>query len=144
VVPYGRTVVHPPDTFALYWETYGLDPDPSGNYSVSVRVTVRLVEIIRQGDAVSRWLANVADRLGFTAEGDDRLSLTFTRLEPRDSRDRLPLVLRLGLGEAPTGRYRLEIQTTDRVSGRTATTTRDFQVRPPSPGSTGIAAPVDR
>ena len=129
VAPLGRLVVHPRDTFALYWETYGLQPD-SGSYHVRVKLTVTLVEIVRRGDAVSRWLANVADFVGLTPEGDDRLTLSYVRREPTNGRDRLPQVLRLGLGEAPTGRYRVQIEMTDLASGRTTTGVREFQVRP--------------
>lgn len=129
VRPFGRTVVHPRDTFALYWETYGMQPTATDAYDVQVRITVRLMEIVRQGDAVSRWLANLADKVGLTPEGDDRLSLSFPRSEARGARDRLPMVVRLGLGDAPIGRYRLEIEMTDKTSGRHATSSRDFHVR---------------
>ncbi len=129
VTPSGRNVVYPLDTFALYWESYGLQPSTVDAFRVNVRITVRLLEIERKGDAVSRWLANLADKLALTPEGEDRLSLSFPRGEARAGRDRLPLVVRLSLGDAPLGRYRLEVEMTDSVSGRAATSMREFHVR---------------
>ena len=119
------------DTFALYWEAYALRPDSLGDVAVEVELTVTLVEMARTGDAVSRGLANVADLLGLTPEGDERLSMRFTKRERLDGRDRVPQLVSLSVGEAPIGRYRVEVTVRDLTAGTTARTAREFTLSPP-------------
>jgi hypothetical protein len=119
------------DTFALYWEAYALRPDSVGDVAVEVELTVTLVEMARTGDAVSRGLANVADLLGLTPEGDERLSMRFTKRERLDGRDRVPQLVSLSVGEAPIGRYRVEVTVRDLTAGTTARTAREFTLSPP-------------
>ena len=125
------TRVTPLDTFALYWEAYALRPDSVGDVQVEVELTVTLLEIQRKGDAVSRGLANLADLLGFTPEGDQQLGMRFTRRERLDGRDRVPLSVSLSLGEAPIGRYRLDVTVRDRTASTTARMSREFTISPP-------------
>ena len=125
------TRVTPRDTFTLYWEAYALRADSVGDVQVEVELTVTLLEIQRKGDAVSRGLANLADLLGFTPEGDQQLGMRFTRRERLDGRDRVPLSVSLSLGEAPIGRYRLDVTVRDRTASTTARMSREFTISPP-------------
>ncbi len=125
------TRVMPRDTFALYWEAYALRPDSVGDVQVEVELAVTLLEIQRKGDAVSRWLANVADLVGLTPEGDQQLGMRFTRRERLDGRDRLPLLVSLSLGEAPIGRYRLDVTVRDKTANTSTRASREFTISPP-------------
>ncbi len=124
------TRVSPRDTFALYWEAYAVRPDSVGDVQVEVELAVTLLEIQRKGDAVSRGLANIADLLGLTPEGDQQLGMRFTRRERLDARDRLPLLVSLSLGEAPIGRYRLDVTVRDQTANTTARMSREFTISP--------------
>ncbi len=124
------TRVAPRDTFAVYWEAYALRPDSVGDVQVEVELAVTLLEIQRKGDAVSRWLANVADLVGLTPEGDQQLGMRFTRRERLDGRDRVPLLVSLSLGEAPIGKYRLDVTVRDRTANTTARMSREFTISP--------------
>lgn len=125
------TRLSPRDTFALYWEAYALRPDSAGDVQVDVEVAVTLLQIQRKGDAVARWFGNVADLVGLTPEGDQQLGMRYTRVERLNGRDRLPLLVSLSLGEAPVGRYRLDVMIRDRTAQTSARTSREFTISPP-------------
>lgn len=125
----GDLALLPRDTVAVYWEGYGLRPDPTGRVRYDVHLAMRLVEIDRGGGVLGRTLGSLADALGMTAEGEDQVGVRFTRDEPLDGRDRLPDLVTLGLGEAPAGRYRLTVTLTDRLHGGTVRTERMFAIR---------------
>jgi GWxTD domain-containing protein len=126
--PRGDVALAQRDTFALYWENYGLAPDPNGRVSYDVKLTITL-EQIERGNGVSRFFGGLSDIVGLSAEGDQQLGLRFARSEALDGRDRIPEVVTLGLGSAPSGRYRLDIVVTERASNRTARTQRQFFIR---------------
>jgi len=133
VEPLGALVIAQRDTFSLYWELYGLSAasDQRLRYEVEVQVTVLSVD--RGPDAMARFFGGVADLVGLSAVGEDKLALRFTREAPSTSenRQRLPELLTLGLGTSPPGRYRLTVNVTDRVSGRTTTSQREFSIARP-------------
>jgi GWxTD domain-containing protein len=126
------TRVSPRDTFAVYLETYDAQPNPDGNVQLDVELTVTLLEIERDGDRVSKWLANLADLVGLTPEGDQQLGMRFTRIEALSGRDRIPLLVSLSLGAAPVGRYRLDVTIHDRTQMATARRSREFTISRPS------------
>lgn len=126
------TRVSPRDTFAVYLETYDAQPNPDGNVQLDVELTVTLLEIERDSDRVSKWLANLADLVGLTPEGDQQLGMRFTRIEALSGRDRVPLLISLSLGAAPVGRYRLDVIIHDRTRMATARRSRDFTISRPS------------
>lgn len=82
---------------------------------------------------MARFFGGVADLVGFSAVGEDKLALRFTREAPAtpDNRRRLPELLTLGLGTSPSGRYRLTVNVTDQVSGRSTTSQREFSIARP-------------
>lgn len=128
VRPLFGTRIAPRDTFALYVEAYGLRPDTRGNVQVEITLTVTLLEITRSSTTLERWLGNLADVVGLTPEGDKQLGMRFTRTERLDGRDRLPLLTSVGMGTAPTGRYRLDVLVREIGSDRRTQVSRDFTI----------------
>lgn len=111
----------------LYWEVYGLVPDSAGVGAYDVDVVVRLQAIERHG-IMARLVGGVADAMGTTAAGDDRVVLTYRRELALRDRDRIPEFLAIDLGGSPAGVYTLEISVTDRHSGQTVLRARTFTV----------------
>jgi GWxTD domain-containing protein len=128
VRPLFGTRIAPRDTFALYVEAYGLRPDTRGDVQVEITLTVTLLEITRSGATLERWMGNLADVVGLTPEGDKQLGMRFTRTERLDGRDRLPLLTSIGMGTAPTGRYRLDVLVREIGSDRRTQVSRDFTI----------------
>ena len=128
VRPLFGTRIAPRDTFSLYVEAYGLRPDARGDVQVEITLTVTLLEITRSGATLERWMGNLADVVGLTPEGDKQLGMRFTRTERLDGRDRLPLLTSIGMGTAPTGRYRLDVLVREVGSDRRTQVSRDFTI----------------
>ncbi|MCC6245434.1 MAG: GWxTD domain-containing protein [Gemmatimonadaceae bacterium] len=128
LVPRGDLVLAQRDTFAVYWETYGLEPNAEGRVAYDVRLIITLEQIEREG-SVRRFFGGLTDIVGVSPEGDQQLGLRFARSDMLGGRDRIPEVVTLGLGSAPSGRYRLELVITEKVSGRTTRTRRQFFIR---------------
>jgi GWxTD domain-containing protein len=124
--PLGDLRIAQRDTFGMYWELYGLRPTPDGRVQYDVKVTVTVLEIDRGPDGVARFFGGVADLVGLTAEGEDRLSLNFSRNEAARDANRHAELITLGLGTSPAGRYRLTVTITERASKRSTTVNRDF------------------
>jgi hypothetical protein len=127
--PRGDLTVAPRDTFALYWESYGLTPAGDGRVNYGVRILVTLEEIDRGPGTVRRLLGGLSDVVGLSPEGDAQLGLRFERTVALVARDRVPDLVTLGLGSAPAGRYRLDLEVTDRTTGTTAQASRRFHIR---------------
>lgn len=121
------------DTLYLYWEEYGLTPDPATGAGRSrVELSLRLDDIDRKGQFVAaRILGGVSDAIGLSAEGDTRVSLRFDRAVPLDGADRAPSFLAVALGGAPYGTYTLELTVTDLVAGRSARRERVLRIPRP-------------
>ncbi len=128
LVPRGDVTLVQRDTFAVYWENYGLAPDVNGRVTYDVRLIITLEQIARS-NGVSRFFGGLSDIVGLSAEGDQQLGLRFERTEALEGRDRVPDVVTLGLGSAPAGRYRLELIVTERASKRVTRTQRQFFIR---------------
>ena len=128
VRPLFGTRIAPRDTFSLYVEAYGLRPNAQGDVQVDITLTVTLLEISRSGPTIERWLGNVADVVGLTPEGDKQLGMRFNRTERLEGRDRVPLLTSIGMGTAPSGRYRLDVLVREVGSDRRAQVSREFTI----------------
>jgi GWxTD domain-containing protein len=111
----------------LYWEIYGLRPDTAGVARYSVNVTIRIQELERRG-VVARAFGGVLDAAGVSAEGDDRVVLSYGREVDVSGLDRVPEFVEVDLGGSPPGLYILEISVEDREAGATVVRSRPFTV----------------
>lgn len=111
----------------LYWEIYGLQPDSVGVGAYTVSVTIRLQSIERRG-IVARLIGGSLDAAGLTAEGDDRVVLTYARDVTLRGRDRVPEYLAVDLGDSPEGLYSLDISVEDRRTYQSVLRSRSFAV----------------
>ncbi len=121
------------DTFAVYWETYGLTPTVDQRVRYDLHITVTLVSIDRGRDALRNFFGNLSDAVGLSPEGDTQLGVRFTRDEAIAGRDRVPDVVTLGLGSAPPGTYRLQVTITDSTNGARVSAQREFTISRMSP-----------
>ncbi len=128
LVPLADLRIAPRDTFAVYWENYGLRPDAAQRVAYEVRLVVTLLQLDRGRDPVRNLFGNIADVVGLSPEGDAQLGMRFERNQALDGRDRVPELVNLGLGTAPSGRYRLEVMVTDRVGGQSTRSQREFTI----------------
>ncbi len=131
LVPRGRLVMAPRDTFSLYWEVYGLGANTERRAHFDVDVQVTILSIDRGSDPVARFLGGVADLVGLSAIGDTQLGLRYERTEPLNAQDRVPQLVTLGLGTAPPGRYRLSVRITDRERQTSTSANREFSISRP-------------
>ena len=131
IVPNATLTFAPRDTAHLYWENYGVARDSTGSGRIRVELALHLRALERANVAVIRVIGGVADAVGLTPEGDDRVLLRFDRTVALDSRDRVANYLALDLGDAPFGAYTLELTVTDLTTGRKTTTQRAIAVPRP-------------
>jgi GWxTD domain-containing protein len=113
----------------LYYELYGLQPDPEGYASFDVALAVKVRELDREDKPnLLQMLGVLADTWGFSIAGDDRIELRFSReIDVADS-DRVTEYHSVDLMDAPPGEYEIILQIQDRIAERTATSTRTFKV----------------
>ena len=128
VVPNASLTFAPRDTAHLYWEAYGLQPDSTGNGRVRVELALTLRRLERGSNPVVRVIGGLADVVGVSAEGDDRVVLRYDRSIALDASDRQANYLALDLGEAPAGAYTLELTVIDLTNGRRVVQRRDLTV----------------
>jgi GWxTD domain-containing protein len=131
ITPNASMTYAPQDTVFLYWENYGTARDSAGNGRLRVELGLRLTAIDRGRRIEARILGGIADAVGLTAEGDDRVSLRYERTVALDAADRVPNHLALGLGDAPYGTYKLELTVTDLTNGKVAKRERTIIVPRP-------------
>jgi GWxTD domain-containing protein len=123
------------ESFGLLWETYDL-AQRSGNSRYAVDISMTVLELDRtpeggeqpsRGEAmVTNIIGGIADAIGLSAKGDERVSLKYTR--QHDARAVALNYLTIELGDAPRGRYRLRVEVTDLVSNQRATAERMLTV----------------
>ena len=128
VVPNASLTFSPRDTAHLYWEAYGLQRDSTGNGRLRVELALTLRRLERGANPAVRVLGGLADIVGVSAEGDDRVVLRYDRAVALDASDRQANYLALDLGDAPAGAYTLELTVTDLTTGRRALQRRDLTV----------------
>ena len=131
VVPNASLTFARRDTAHLYWENYGVARDSTGSGRIRVELALHLRELERENIGVIRAIGGIADAVGLTPEGDDRVTLRYERTVALDSRDRVANYLALDLGDAPYGAYNLELSVTDLTTGRKVTTQRSITVPRP-------------
>lgn len=131
ITPDGSLTFAPHDTVYLYWEDYGITGDSTNTAHLQIDLALRLDAIDRGKELTARVLGGLIDAVGLSAKGDDQVALRYQRTIALDSGDRIPNYLALDLGDAPYGRYTLELTVKDLVSGRTTTRTRVLTVPRP-------------
>lgn len=132
IVPSAGTVRRG-QSFGVLWESYDLaERQGSSRYRVDLALTV--LELDRTSDLPAskldllsaRVLGGIADAIGLSAKGSDRVSLSYTR--QHDARPVALNYLTIELGDAPLGRYRLRVEVTDLATTRRASAERLLKV----------------
>ena len=131
IVPNAAMRFAPGDTIFLYWETYGLVPDSTRSGRMRIEIGLRLAEMDRGREFTARVLGGVADAVGLSEKGEDRVALRYERTVTLDSSDRVPDYLALALGGAPYGTYEMELTVTDLTTGKATTRARTITVPRP-------------
>ncbi|MFN2400020.1 MAG: GWxTD domain-containing protein, partial [Gemmatimonadaceae bacterium] len=131
IQPNGSLAFARNDTVFLFWETYGLTADSTGNARVKIDLALRVDELHRGEGIETRILGGLLDAVGLSAKGDQRVTLSYERTIPLDATDRAVDYLALDLGKAPNGSYTVEIAVHDLGTGRKATRQRVLTVRAP-------------
>jgi GWxTD domain-containing protein len=131
VRPNGSLTFRRGDTLYVYWENYGITPGTDGSGRVRVDLSLRTDQLDRGQSIRARVLGGVADAVGMTAEGENRVALRFDRTVALDADDRVANYLALDLGALPYASYTLELTVTDLTTGRKTTQTRPITVPRP-------------
>jgi GWxTD domain-containing protein len=118
----------PGDSVALLWEIYDLVPDSLGmaDYEVQLRITVASIE---RRSVIAQIVGGLGDAAGFTAEGDDRVTLEYARRVPAGPDGTVTEHVTVELRDAPEGRYTIAVTVLDRRTGAAATRERAVLVR---------------
>lgn len=129
--------------FGIAWETYASGAaEGQARHEVTLELVLDEIDRGRVADTLpdgtirseggrvvnllARAVGGLADVAGLTAEGDARVSLRYQR-----TRTAAPVLLdwvTLELGDAPRGRYTLEVTVRDLVTGARTTTRRSLRV----------------
>lgn len=124
IVPNAAMRIAQNDTMYLYWEVYGAKPDSTGTVRLEVSLILSVTTLDRGARLDARILGGIADAIGVSAKGDERVALRYERSVAATQDDRIPNQLEVAIGEAPYGTYTLELTVRDRTSGQTATRQR--------------------
>jgi GWxTD domain-containing protein len=118
----------PGDSVALLWEIYDLTPDSLGmaDFDVQLRITVDAIE---RRSVIAQIVGGLADAAGLTAEGDDRVTLDYTRRALVGPDGTVAEHVTVELRDAPEGRYTITVTVLDRRTGAIATRERAVLVR---------------
>jgi len=124
----------PEQPVVIYYELYGLERDREEFSSYEVSLAVKVTALNREGTILGgdrnplAILGLLADAWGFSAVGDDRLELRFSRELEMTGRDRATEYHSLDLQNAPAGDYEITLQVWDNLGERLAKRTRTFKV----------------
>ncbi len=124
----------PEQPVVIYYELYGLERDREGFSSYEVSLSVKVTALNREGTILGgdrnplAILGLLADAWGFSAVGDDRLELRFSRELDMTGRDRATEYHSLDLQRAPAGDYEITLQVWDNLGQRLVQRTRSFTV----------------
>ena len=124
IVPNAGMRLAQQDTMYLYWEVYGATPDSTGAARLEVSLILSVAAIDRGARIDARILGGIADAVGLSAKGDERVAMRYERSVVVTPDDRIPNQLEVAIGEAPYGTYTLELTVRDLISGKTATRQR--------------------
>jgi hypothetical protein len=118
-------VLRPQQEIGVAWETYAL-AERRGQSRYRVELALTALRLTRPTDLVTRITGGIADAVGLSARGQDRVSLTYerTRAATAAALD----YLTLDLGGAPAGHYRLTVQITDLHTNRQVLSTRELVI----------------
>jgi GWxTD domain-containing protein len=106
----------PGQSVGLLWEIYNLAPDAAGQvaYTVDLRFTI---ESITRRNIFAQIAGGIADAVGLTAKGDDRIALHYTHTaDATPSRVHVEY-LTVDLKDSPEGVYTIEVEVTDLRTG---------------------------
>jgi hypothetical protein len=120
-------VLEPGQDIGVAWETYGLtERDGQVGYRVELELTV--TQVTGRKSLYARIKGGVADLIGLSAVGTDRVSLVYDRSRPATA---VALdYLTLDLAGSPAGRYRLTVQITDLVTNAQTFSNRELVIEP--------------
>ena len=132
IIPNASLTFAPDDTMHLYWEVYGASRDSSGTAHLEVSVAVNVTEVARAPGLGARVLGGLADAVGMSEKGDDRILLRYAFDRAiADESARIPNHLAIQLDNAVPGTYLLHLTIKDLVSNRTATQARTITIPRP-------------
>ena len=118
-------VLRPGQEIGVAWESYAL-AEQRGQSRYRVELALTVTRVTRATDLVTRITGGIADAIGLSAAGTDRVSLSFERTRPASA---VALdYLTLDLGNAPAGRYRLTVQITDLIANRQVFSSRELVI----------------
>jgi GWxTD domain-containing protein len=118
-------VVRPLQEIGVAWETYEL-AERQGQSRYRVELALTALRITRPTDLITRITGGIADAVGLSALGQDRVSLTYERTR-RASPVSLDY-LTLDLNGVPAGHYRLTVQITDLNTNRQVFSNRELVI----------------
>jgi hypothetical protein len=93
-----------------------------------VELALTLLEVSRGANLGARVIGGIADLIGISGVGEDRVSLSYEQ-----TRVAAPVVLdylTLDLEYAPAGRYSLTVSVTDLATQQRAVTSRELRIQP--------------
>jgi GWxTD domain-containing protein len=117
----------PGQQVGLLWEIYNLVPDEAGqvSYTVDLRFTV---EALTRRSTFAQVVGGIADAVGLTAEGDDRIALHYTHTTDATPNHVNVEYLMVDLKDSPEGTYTIEVEVTDLRTGGSAIRRRVIHV----------------
>jgi GWxTD domain-containing protein len=114
-------------SLGLLWETYWLTAKDGGD-AYTVSITIERAAGGGVGGLAARILSGVKSAIGLSAQGQDRVTLSFNRQSPTQ------LVVTdyvtMDLGAIPAGSYTVTVSVTDRNAERTESRSRSVVVVP--------------
>jgi hypothetical protein len=118
-------VLSPGEAIGVAWETYALT-ERRGQVHYRVELALTLLEVTRGASLSARVIGGIADLIGISGKGEDRVSLSYEQ-----TRVAAPVVLdylTLDLADAPAGRYRMTVSVTDLATQQRAVTARELRI----------------
>jgi GWxTD domain-containing protein len=120
-------LLEPGQDIGVAWETYGLtERDGQVGYRVELQLTV--TQVTGRKSLYARIKGGLADLVGLSALGTDRVSLVYDRSRPAS--DVALDYLTLDLSGSPAGRYRLTVLITDLVTNAQTFSDRELVIEP--------------
>jgi hypothetical protein len=118
-------VLSPGEAIGVAWETYALT-ERRGQVRYRVELALTLLEVTRGASLSARVIGGIADLIGISGKGEDRVSLSYEQ-----TRVAAPVMLdylTLDLADAPAGRYRMTVSVTDLATQQRAVTARELRI----------------
>ncbi len=115
------------EDIGVAWETYALT-ERRGQVRYRVELALTLLEVPRGASLSARVIGGIADLIGISGVGEDRVSLSYEQ-----TRVAAPVMLdylTLDLADAPAGRYRMTVSVTDLATQQRAETARELRIEP--------------